>query len=181
MRVITGTHKGRKLMTLEGRDVRPTTDMVKEAMFSMIQFDIDSANVLDLFCGSGQLGIEAISRGAAKVTFIDFSKESVAVTRQNLLNLKLEKQGSVAVMDSISFLKNCRDKFDIALLDPPYEQGMIAKALPILATKMKSHGTIVCESAASEQLPAEVDGFTIEKERKYGKIKLTVYRKAEEE
>ncbi len=181
MRVITGTHKGRKLLTLEGREVRPTTDMVKEAMFSMIQFELDSANVLDLFCGSGQLGIEAISRGAEKVTFIDSSKFSAAVTRENLINLKLEKQGSVAVMDSVAFLKNCRDRYDIALLDPPYEQGLIQETLPILVQKMKEHGVIVCETANTEDLPENVGEFTISKVRKYGKIKLTLYRKMEEE
>ena len=153
MRVITGTARGRKLNTLEGRDVRPTTDQVKEAMFSIIQFEVEGAAVLDLFAGSGQLGIEALSRGA-----------------------RLAEHSRVTAMDAIAYLQGCRDTFDIALLDPPYHSGLLEKALPLLEPKMSPGGVILCESALDEALPPKVGAFQIKKEYRYGKIKLTAYR-----
>ena len=125
MRVITGSAKGRRLFTLEGDDVRPTTDKVKEAIFSIIHFDIDGSAVLDLFSGSGQLGIEALSRGAKHCTFVDMARESVKVTTENVKNTGFSEKASILNTDSIGYLKTCRLTFDIALLDPPYRKGLI--------------------------------------------------------
>ena len=119
MRVITGTARGRVLRTLEGEDVRPTTDRVKEAVFSIIQFEIEGRRVLDLFAGSGQLGIEALSRGAASATFVDMSKDSLSAVKYNLEHTKLGDNAKVVQTDALSFLKLTKDKFDIVFLDPP--------------------------------------------------------------
>lgn len=179
MRVITGLARGRKLITLEGVDVRPTTDRVKEAIFSIIQFELEGRKVLDLFAGSGQLGIESLSRGACSATFVDQNKKSVEVIRENLDNTGLEKNTIIKNSDSISFLSTTKDVFDIAFLDPPYEKGLVFKALPILSEKMSKGGCIICETGLNEELPQDVGDFSMYREYRYGKIKITVYREKE--
>lgn len=177
MRVITGEARGRKLVTLEGEDVRPTTDRVKEGMFNIIQFDLEGASVIDLFAGSGQLGIEALSRGAKHCTFVDSSNRSIDVVKQNLKSVGFEKRTSVFCGDSKMYIGLSRDKFDIALLDPPYNKNIICDILPTVAEKMNENGVIVCESALNEEMPDGALDFEKYREYKYGKIKLTVYRK----
>lgn len=169
-----------KLVSLEGTDViRPTADAVKESMFSIVQFDIEDAVVLDLFAGSGQLGIEALSRGAKKCYFVDSSKASIEVIRQNLEHTKLTDDAVVVNMPNSAFLRTAREKIDIAFLDPPYEKGLIQRSLPALAGIMQKNGIIVCEHEKDCRLPEEVGGFVIAKQYKYGKIALTVYRMPE--
>lgn len=176
MRVITGTARGRRLITLEGEDVRPTTDKVKEALFSIIQFELEGRKVLDLFAGSGQLGIEALSRGAASAVFVDLSRKSVEVIKQNLENTGLGKTAIVLNTDSIAFASSRADKYDIAFLDPPYNTGLLQKALPLTAGIMNEGGVIICEAPYGEELPETVGSFSKAKEYKYGKIKLVTYR-----
>ena len=180
MRVITGSARGMRLETLEGLDVRPTTDQVKESIFSIIQFEIEDAKVLDLFAGCGQLGIEALSRGAKSATFVDNSRKSIEVVEANLKHTKLSDKALIKNEDSIAFLHRTREKFDIAFLDPPYRQGLIDKALPLLADKMETSGIIVCETGKDEVLPEKAGAFSVYREYKYGKIKLTVYRMGDE-
>jgi len=175
MRVITGTARGRRLTTLEGEDVRPTTDRVKEALFSMIQFQIEGRRILDLFAGSGQLGLETLSRDALCCTFVDSSAQAIEVMKKNLQETGLMKPARVVHMDALSFLSQCRERFDIVLLDPPYGRGLLQAVLPLLPEKMNPGGTIICESAAGEKLPEEAGDFFIEKNRRYGKIQLTLY------
>lgn len=177
MRVITGEARGRKLVTLEGEDVRPTTDRVKEGMFNIIQFDLEGANVIDLFAGSGQLGIEALSRGAKHCTFIDSSNRSIDVVKQNLKTVGFEKRASVFCGDSKMYINLSKDKFDIALLDPPYNKNIIDSVLPSVSEKMTDYGVIICETALDETLPQSAGEFSIHREYRYGKIKLTAYRK----
>ena len=177
MRVITGEARGRKLVTLEGEDVRPTTDRVKEGMFNIIQFDLEGANVIDLFSGSGQLGIEALSRGAKHCTFVDSANRSIEVIKQNLKTVGFEKRASVFCGDSKMYIGLSKDKFDIALLDPPYNKNIIDAVLPSVAEKMTDYGVIICESALDETLPQTAGEFSIHREYRYGKIKLTAYRK----
>ena len=129
MRVITGSARGRRLITLEGDDVRPTTDIVKEALFSIIQFEIEGRNVLDLFGGCGQLAIEALSRGARSATIVDLSKKSVEIIKKNVNSTGFTNNAFVVNSDATAFLSRTREKFDIALLDPPYSKGLIEKAL----------------------------------------------------
>lgn len=176
MRVITGTARGRKLITLDGNDVRPTTDMVKEAVFSIIQFDVPGSVFLDLFSGSGQMGIEALSRGAKFGYFVDSSKRSLDVTAQNLKSVGFDSVSKCYFMDSLDFLKSTNNTFDIALLDPPYSKGLLQQALPLLVKKMSDRGIILCEHPVGEEMPQEVDGFIAKKTYRYGKIAVTLYK-----
>ena len=181
MRVITGTARGVPLKAPKGMDTRPTMDQVKEGIFSAIQFEVEGANVLDLFAGSGQLGIEALSRGARFCVFVDRSRDSQNIVRQNLQTTGLAKQSRVAAMDYGAFLRSTGEVFDIALLDPPYGKGLLQEALPLLAPRMNPGGAILCESPRGEALPEEAGGFRIKKTYSYGKIALTLYRRPEEE
>ncbi len=176
MRVITGTARGRKLITLEGDDVRPTTDKVKESLFNIIQFDVEGASFLDLFAGSGQIGIEALSRGARQVVFVDKSKKSIDVIRQNLKTTGFEKNAVVTGGDSIAFLQRRKEKYDIAFLDPPYSTGLLQKALEFLPNVMSRNATIICEAPINEELPITVGDFKIFRKYSYGKTALTSYK-----
>lgn len=175
MRVITGIARGRKLETLSGDDVRPTTDKVKEAIFSIIQFQIEGRKFLDLFAGSGQMGIEALSRGAESAVFVDKSKQAYNVVLRNLNNTKLSDNAKVINMDSISYLYQCNIKFDIAFLDPPYSVGTLQQALEKVVDIMNVGGLVICESPYEEKLPEQIGGFKVKKHYKYGKIKITIY------
>ena len=115
MRVITGTARGRRLRELPGMETRPTTDKVKESIFNIVQFDVEGRNVLDLFGGTGQMGIEALSRGAERCTFVDLRKEAAAVIRENVKTCGFESRGKVVQGDGIAFLTGCREKFDLVL------------------------------------------------------------------
>lgn len=178
MRVITGTARGRRLRTLDGADIiRPTTESVKEAMFSIIQFDLEGSCVLDLFAGCGQLGIEALSRGADSCHFIEQDRKALEVLKENLAHCALEEKACVVNADALSYLTRS-NSFDIALLDPPYEKGLIEKALPLVIPRMSGHGLILCESQRLEELPGIIDDWEVKRTYVYGKTKLTLYRKA---
>ena len=177
MRVITGTARGRRLETLEGLDVRPTTDKVKESIFNIVQFDVKDSCVLDLFAGSGQLGIEALSRGAASATFVDSSSRALSVVRRNLEHTGLADTASLKNMGATQFLTHTSDTFDLAFLDPPYRKQILDEVLPLLIPHMSDRGTVVCESSREEELPETVGSYGKYREYQYGKIKLTVYRK----
>ena len=178
MRVITGTARGRRLKELEGMETRPTTDRVKEGLFSALQFDIEGRKVLDLFAGTGQLGIECLSRGAVSAVFVDRRADAVKLIRENLKVTELTDRAKVISGDSMEYLKSLREKFDLIFLDPPYASGNLERALErITAIDIVSgNGIIVCESPVELTLP-EVPG-TYEKtgEYRYGKIKATLYR-----
>lgn len=178
MRVITGTARGMRLRALEGDTVRPTYDRVKEAIFSMIQFDIEGRRVLDLFAGSGQLGIEALSRGAQNATFVDSNKESIAVIKENLDKTKLSKTAVVLQTDAVGFIKNYRGvEFDVVLLDPPYYENLLLEVLPYVAQHTSEGGVIVCETAGKGvELPEEVGDFVLCVNRKYSHTIVGVYR-----
>lgn len=180
MRVITGSAKGRRLKTLPGIDVRPTTDGVKEAIFSIVQFEVEDAVVLDLFAGSGQLGIEALSRGAAKAVFVDNSAESVKVVKDNLKHTGLEENAVVINTANNAFLRSTREKFDIAILDPPYNHNLIQKSMPLLVEKMADSGIIICEHEKETVLPESFGGFSVSKVYRHGRVTLTAYRKKAE-
>ena len=183
MRVITGTARGRRLRTLEGNDVRPTTDRVKEAVFSVIQFDIEGRRILDLFAGSGQMGIEALSRGAVEAVFVDSSPDSIAVVRENLKTCGLNRAAVVIQGDASAYLapRTGRREFDYAFLDPPYGRGILQSLLPAVASVIKPGGAIICESPCEEELPETVGEFAIDREYRYGRIKVTFYRVPDEE
>lgn len=178
MRVITGTARGRRLSTVPGNDiVRPTPEKIKEAIFSSIQFDIEGRKILDLFAGCGQLGIEALSRGAESAVFVDVSDISLGVVKQNLETTHLGNNASVIRSDWESFLARCNDTFDIAFLDPPYRAGLLESALTSTTGVMSDYGIIICEHPSDILLPSSVNGFSVAKEYRYGNIVVTVYRK----
>lgn len=177
MRVITGSARGMTLQTLEGDNVRPTTDKVKEAVFSAIQFEIEGRRVLDLFAGSGQLGIEALSRGAESCTFIDFDKNAIRVVKSNLEKTKLGFKSTVVQTDSLAFLGMTDKVFDIAFVDPPYATGILQKVLAKLAPHIAEGGIVICEHPFKEEMPEEQDGLVKQREYKYSKIAVTLYRK----
>jgi len=177
MRVITGSARGRVLETLKGDDiVRPTTDKVKEAVFSAIQFEIEGRDFVDVFAGSGQMGIEALSRGAKSAVFLDRSKKAAAVIERNLKVTNLQPFATVITADSLGWLRSTDRLFDIAFLDPPYNTGILQDALPIIAQRMKKTGVIICESALNDKLLQKYYNFTLDRERTYGKIKVSTYR-----
>lgn len=180
MRVITGSARGRNLATLEGENVtRPTTQSTKEALFSSIQFELESARVLDLFAGCGQLGIEALSRGAAFCTFVENNRQAYKVVESNLKLCNMENCSRLVFSDAVSFLQK-KDNFDIAFVDPPYNAGLIEQIMPKLTRLMSDDGVIICESAKDETLVPSVNGWSVSKEKRYGKTKLTYYRKDNE-
>ncbi|MCI1982427.1 MAG: 16S rRNA (guanine(966)-N(2))-methyltransferase RsmD [Oscillospiraceae bacterium] len=177
MRVITGTARGKQLETREGRAVRPTPERVKEALFSIIQFHIEGRRVLDLFAGSGQLGIEALSRGAREAVFVDSSRESASVIRKNLDSCGFASRAKVKISDFEAYLARENLPFDLAFLDPPYRTGLLQRALPQAAARMNPGGTIICENPSDEEMPETAGGFQRIRSYRYGKIILSVYRK----
>jgi 16S rRNA (guanine(966)-N(2))-methyltransferase RsmD len=176
MRVITGIAKGKPLHSLSGKDTRPTGDKIKESMFSVIQFEVDGAVVLDLFAGSGQLGIEALSRGAGKAYFADINAKAVEIIKANLEYTGLEGAARVDKLPFEAFLRLCKDTFDIAFVDPPYERGLAEKALLLLVPKMRETGVIICEHEKRLALPQKVGSFAIERVYEYGSVNVTIMR-----
>lgn len=180
MRVITGLAKGRRLKSLPGEDVRPTTDKVKEGLFSAIQFDIEGRRFLDLFAGSGQMGIEALSRGCQSCVFVDASKQAISVIKENISVCGFEENSRVINGDALSFLATCKETFDIVFLDPPYKAGLLENSLYSVTRIMSNYGIIICEHPNNITLPEKVNGFKLSKLYRYGKINLTVYKKENE-
>ena len=176
MRVITGTARGRRLGELEGMETRPTTDRVKEAMFSILQFDLEGRRVLDLFAGTGQLGIECLSRGAAQAVFVDRRADAVKLIRENLKVTELTDRARVVAGDSMEYLKSLREPFDIVLLDPPYAAGLLEPAIEHLTTFdiLNPHGIIVAEHPADRALPPVEPPYRVRRTYRYGKIGLTL-------
>ena len=181
MRVITGSCRGKKLKTLEGTDTRPTSDMVKEAVFSIIQFEVPGASVLDLFAGSGQMGIEALSRGASHCVFVDKNPEAVKIVRENVSGCGFVKESRILSMDSLEYLRTAKNGLDIVFVDPPYHIGLIEKALPLIEAKINEGAYVICEHEKELTLPDECGELVLHKRYKYGKIALTVYRKNEKD
>ena len=176
MRVITGTARGRRLETLQGEDVRPTADRIKEAVFSIIQFQIEGRVFLDLFAGSGQMGIEALSRGAKEAYFVDSAKKSVEIVKRNLSTTKLDQNAKVLQTDFGSFLSMSSDAHDIAFHDPHYGMGALQEALAALPQHMKDTGVIIAENPVNEEVLPQYGDFVLDRQYRYGKIKITTFR-----
>ena len=179
MRVITGSARGRRLKTPENFDIRPTTDNVKEALFNIIQFDIEGRRVLDLFAGTGQLGIEALSRGAREAVFVDKDREALKIVRENLKTCGL--QAELRQEDAISALQR-KERFDLIFVDPPYDSGLYAPVLETIKTvdKLTDGGIIIVEARREQPLPDLTAPYGRRKEYRYGKIKIAVYTKENE-
>jgi len=173
MRVITGSARGRRLEEPKNMDIRPTTDKVKESIFNIVQFDIEGRRVLDLFAGTGQLGIEALSRGAKSAVFVDESSEAVKIVKNNLTHCGLA--GEVARNDALSFLEHC-GKFDLIFLDPPYKSGLVEAVLRkiIQFDILSDGGIIICETNNETEISPLTEPYFVGRVYKYGKVKLTV-------
>ena len=180
MRIITGTARGIKLATLEGDATRPTAERVKEAIFSMIQFDLPDAHVLDLFAGSGQLGLEALSRGAAKAHLVDRSSDAVAIIKQNAQKTRLWERCRVVNMDYAEYIRGTKgEAFDFIFLDPPYGSGMLQGALKKLAESdiVADGAWIFCEDETDDIFGGDealAERYSIEKQNRYGRVYITV-------
>ena len=180
MRVVTGTARGRKLKTPSGRQTRPTLAAVKEAVFSAIQFEMEGARVLDLFAGSGQMGIEALSRGAVLGVFVDQSEECRQVIKENLKSTGLEQSARLYCADVSAWLRGCRETFDFVFIDPPYESAMVPKVLKQVSGMLRPGGAVFCESANEEALPQTVENLEKAREYHFGKTKVTRYEYSEQ-
>jgi len=180
MRVITGKARGVQLKTPDGQQTRPTSDRVKEALFSIIQFEIAGAKILDLFGGTGQLGIEALSRGAQSAVFVDAREDACKLIRENLRRTRFEQNSKVFKCDDLAYLKQTSDKFQIIFLDPPYAEEFLENALNCITEIdiLQSGGIIVAERPVGKELPLTFSGYERSKDYKYGQTLLTVYRKA---
>lgn len=181
MRIITGTAKGKRLSTLEGMDVRPTPEKVKEALFSALQFDIEGRRVLDLFAGSGQLGLEALSRGAKSAVFVDASPASVKIIKKNIESTGLSENSKVYQSDFSSFCAMCCETFDIVFLDPPYAAGLLTPAIRAVLPLLSDYALIICEHPSEVKFEDSIGGFSVYRTYRYGKVFVTVYRKEVEE
>ena len=179
MRVISGTARGTVLKAPDGMHTRPTADRVKEAMFSILQFEIPGSQVLDLFGGTGQLGIEALSRGAFHADFVDESDVACKIIRENLSKTNFLHQSRVIRSDYASYLCNCKEKYRIIFLDPPYAKDFLENSLNLITEIdiLQSGGIIVAEHPVEKALNADFKGLIHLKDYKYGNTVLTLFRK----
>lgn len=175
MRVISGSARGCKLIAPDGLGTRPTTDRVKESVFNIIMPYLPAENILDLFAGSGSLGIEALSRGSNNGVFVESDKVALSVIRKNLNLARVAEKSQVVEGDALAYLTRTSLKFDIIFLDPPYNTGLLTKAISAIYqhSLLNDGGIIVVESESFGEAPA--DGhFDIKKQAKYGKTTIFV-------
>ena len=180
MRVITGSARGQQLKELPGMETRPTTDRVKEGLFNVIQFDIEGRRVLDLFAGTGQLGIECLSRGSAFCDFVDASPAAMRIVKDNVSACRLADRAAFHQKDFEAFLSGAKGGYGVVFLDPPYSNGALERALERIAAIdiVTGNGIIVCESPVEQVLPDLPHPYVKGREYRYGRIKLTLYRRS---
>lgn len=188
MRIITGKAKGRKLLTLEGEATRPTSERIKGAIFSAIQFDVADRAVLDLFAGSGQMGLEAMSRGATKVTFIDASREAMEIVKKNADSTKFYDESKFVVSDAANYLRKMagREKYDLVFIDPPYAMNLCKKTVEaLLRYEILRNGAIVVIESGEEEInldDAPYSSFRLIRQAKYGQktaVTILLYKTEE--
>ena len=184
MRIITGQARGIALKTLEGEATRPTAEKVKEAVFSAIQFDIEGRSFLDLFAGSGQMGLEALSRGASCATFIDASQDAIAIVKENAKKTGFFDASHFLASDYRNYIRKAsgRDAFDIVFIDPPYAQRLAADAVERLlaASLLKPGATVITESEEEDIFEGRESlssHFTVLKRKKYGRSYITILQR----
>ena len=177
MRIISGIRRGHKLFEFEGDDVRPTTDRVKESIFNIIQNYVPDASVLDMFCGSGALSFEAVSRGAQKAVCIDSNPASVDIIRKNAKALRFEEFCEILTMSCLDY-KSSGESFDIIFLDPPYNKGFVEPVLNhIVEQKLLADDGIVVLESDDTDFHGEIPGLCIYRQKRYGRTYITVYKK----
>lgn len=175
MRIIAGEMRSRTILAPKGTDTRPTLDRTRESLFNIIAAWCPDARVLDLYAGSGQLGIEALSRGAARCVFLDENREAVSIVMRNCKACGVFDRSRVNVGEAARYLSACREQFDVVLLDPPFHNGTLENILPIVDKCVAPGGIVICESETKLVLPAEVGGLQLKKQYKYGKVLLWKY------
>lgn len=174
MRIVGGKFRGRILSEFKGKDVRPTSDMVRESLFNILQFKIIDCSFLDLFCGTGAVGLEALSRGAKSVVFNDLEKSSIDIVKKNIAKLDIKEGVSVYNSDGIAFLERGK-KFDYIFIDPPYKSGLGLTAIERADKCLETDGTIIFED--EKPFNESIDGLTIIDRRKYGRAYLTFFKR----
>ena len=179
MRVVSGIAKGIVLNAPKGMTTRPTTDKAKEGVFSAIQCDTQGARVLDVFAGSGSMGIEALSRGASSCVFVDADVNAIRCIKENLARTRLE--GKVIRRDAISFLSSCDGEFDIIFSGPPYNKGFTQKIIPRVEKILAEGGLLLCETDDSEPRPEPTGNLLKRKEYTYGRVIITLFEKIKNE
>ncbi len=175
MRIVGGTFRSRVLSDFDGDKIRPTSDKVRESLFNILNGKVYSKRVLDLFCGTGAIGIEAISRGAGLVTFNDFSLDSLALLKKNLARLKIDGGYEITNLDGVAFLEKVSARYDIIYIDPPYKTDLGRRALDRVSFSLNDGGVAVFED--EKPFDGEVKGLKIVKEKKYGRVYLTFFEK----
>ena len=178
MRIISGKFRGAKLLSLKGQSTRPTSDNVKESIFNVIQGHFPCSAVLDLFAGSGALGLESLSRGTDYAVFVENGNAAIDIIRKNAAHVKLESSNfSVVRSDYLTYIKSANDKFDIIFLDPPYNQGYLSKAVEAIHKHriLADNGILVIESEVGGE-DVEFANFEVVTTKKYGRIQITVLR-----
>ena len=180
MRIITGSARGRRLKTPDDYDIRPTTDNVKESLFNILQFRVEGSRVLDLFAGTGQLGIECLSRGAGSVTFVDHDREAIRIVKENLKTCGLK--AAVFQEDALRFLER-GGEYDLILIDPPYDSALYEPVLKRINSVdiLSDGGIIVCEARRETVLPSMTAPYVKGREYRYGRVKLCLYEKEKSE
>lgn len=178
VRIISGSRRGKKLIAPAGANTRPTTDRVKESVFNIIQGYLPTERVLDLFAGSGALGIEALSRGCASAVFVDTGRDALSVTEQNIKNSQFEKQSTVLRTDATAYLEKCTEHFDIIFLDPPYNTGLLTQAAGLIEKRelLSEGGIMVCETELSGEEPV-LTTLKLIRSATYGKTSILIYRR----
>ena len=177
MRIVGGIYKSRVLNTFKGNDIRPTADKVRESLFNILRAEVPGAHFLDLFCGTGAVGIEALSRGAAKVVFNDAEKSGIKLLKNNLSKLGITENVSCSNCDYTVFLKNCAEKFDIIFIDPPYKLGIGYDAAEKARPALTERGIIIVED--EKLFCGAVSGLAVCDRRKYGRTHLTFFKRSE--
>lgn len=177
MRIVGGKYKSRVLFEFKGDAIRPTADKVRESLFNILQNRIYGSDFLDLFCGTGAMGIEALSRGAKCVAFNDKSRDSIALTKKNLQKLEISDGYKITNFDASTYLLSTADKYDIIYIDPPYQSDFGLKALAVASKALKDNGIIIYEN--EKPFSEDIIGLTKVDERKYGRVYLTFFKGVE--
>ena len=182
MRIIAGKFKGRKLTGLKGRKIRPTSDRIREALFSILSHKVENALVLDLFAGTGAFGIEALSRGAAKSFFVDKSEQAIEIIKKNLELLNIKEEAEVFLHDACTVIDSkitFDHKFDLIFMDPPYNRGFILNLFENvdLLSIIKDNSIIIAEHSVREDKLEKVSGLDLYDRRTYGETLISFFRK----
>jgi 16S rRNA (guanine(966)-N(2))-methyltransferase RsmD len=185
MRIIGGTSKGRKLAAVHGRGIRPTSDRVKESIFNILGGDLEGKVVLDLFAGTGNLGLEALSRGASKVLFVDKRRQALGLIERNLAQCGMTDEAEILptdVLRAVGILSRRKEIFDVILMDPPYEKGMVQRVLSKIENLGICHAesVLVIEHDRREPLPLRIHGWSLFRERQIGDTLISFLKPAEE-